>query len=187
MLFTQPCTPRAAAPERPARPIASALRWALIATAPLLMAQAAPQPDEAARILAAHNAARASLGLDPLRWNATLAAQAEQWAEQVARVDRLHHGLGSGSGQGENLWMGTRERFTVEEMVGRWVAEKQLFRHGRFPHNSLTGDWAAVGHYTQIVWRRTREVGCSLARGVRNDVLVCRYHEAGNVEGEWPY
>ncbi|HZV57197.1 MAG TPA: CAP domain-containing protein [Sphingobium sp.] len=159
----------------------------LLASAPLLMGPTPPQPDAAARILIAHNSARAALGLDPLHWNTTLAAEAQQWAGQVARAGWLHHGLGSGSGQGENLWMGTRERFTVEEMVGRWVAERHLFRHARFPDTSITGDWTQVGHYTQIVWRRTREVGCGLARSERADVLVCRYREAGNVRGEWPY
>jgi hypothetical protein len=41
-----------------------------------------------------------------------------------------------------------------------------------------------VGHYTQLIWPTTREVGCAVAKGQGNDVLVCRYAPAGNVLGE---
>jgi hypothetical protein len=34
------------------------------------------------------------------------------------------------------------------------------------------------------MWRDTRQVGCALAKGQENEILVCRYSAAGNVEGE---
>jgi hypothetical protein len=34
------------------------------------------------------------------------------------------------------------------------------------------------------MWRATRRVGCAVRRGEREDVLVCRYAEAGNYRGE---
>ena len=40
-----------------------------------------------------------------------------------------------------------------------------------------------MGHYTQIVWPETREVGRAMASGQRFDVLVCRYWPSGNVIG----
>ena len=72
-------------------------------------------------------------------------------------------------------------------MVGAWVREKQFFRPGVFPNNSTTGRVEDVGHYTQLVWRATTEVGCAQASSEREDILVCRYAEAGNYRGERPF
>jgi hypothetical protein len=41
-----------------------------------------------------------------------------------------------------------------------------------------------VGHYTQVAWRGTSQVGCARATGQKTDVLVCRYNNAGNYIGE---
>jgi hypothetical protein len=46
---------------------------------------------------------------------------------------------------------------------------------------------ADVGHYTQLVWRATTQVGCASASSEREDILVCRYAEAGNYRGERPF
>jgi hypothetical protein len=35
-----------------------------------------------------------------------------------------------------------------------------------------------------VVWRTTARVGCAMARSAREDILVCRYSEGGNVIGE---
>ena len=44
------------------------------------------------------------------------------------------------------------------------------------------------GHYTHIVWRDTREVGCGVATGADGSgVWVCNYNPAGNVDSESPY
>ena len=61
---------------------------------------------------------------------------------------------------------------------------QQYFVPGIFPPVSMTGNGADVGHYTQIVWRKTTEVGGAIATGGGNDVLVCRYSQPGNIIGE---
>jgi hypothetical protein len=139
------------------------------------------------RVLAAHNRERDALGIAPLRWNAELAVAARGWADHLARTGAFEHAPEQEEPQGENLWAGTRGRYALEAMVDGWVREKRHFRHGLFPNNSTTGRVEDVGHYTQLVWRDTREVGCAMARGGREDVLVCRYAEAGNYEGELPF
>jgi hypothetical protein len=138
-------------------------------------------------ILAAHNAARAEVGTPPLVWSDTLAADAAPWAQALARRGRLEHSAaGDRGGAGENLWMGTAGAYTPAEMVGGWAAERARFHPGVFPDVSKDG-WQAVGHYTQMVWRDTSEVGCALAHSERWDVLVCRYAPAGNMVGEAPF
>ena len=134
--------------------------------------------------LAVHNAERAEFGVAPLRWNAELAGEAEVWAMRLARENVLRHAsVQERGGRGENLWMGTAGFYGPAQMIGHFADEKQYFRPGAFPNVSNTGNWADVGHYTQIVWAQTREVGCSAVRNERFDVLVCRYWPAGNIRG----
>jgi hypothetical protein len=83
--------------------------------------------------------------------------------------------------------MGTRGAFAPGTMVRHWADEKKDFVYGTFPENSRTGDLEDVGHYTQIVWRDTRSVGCAIASNAEDDYLVCRYAASGNVMGEKPY
>jgi hypothetical protein len=90
----------------------------------------------------------------------------------------------AGPGQGENLWMGTAGSFSLEEMVGSWSVEKRLFTPGTVPNVSRSGHFSDVGHYTQMIWRRTTRVGCALHRSRANDYLICRYSPPGNVLGE---
>ncbi|MCB2065055.1 MAG: SCP-like extracellular [Erythrobacter sp.] len=135
----------------------------------------------AQRLLAEHNQARDAVGVPRLAWSARLAGEAQQWAEHLAQQGRMEHSSREGrGGAGENLWAGTAGRYGADRMVGAFVAERQYFRNGMFPRVSTTGNWSDVGHYTQVVWRETQEVGCAVARGEQWDFLVCRYWPAGN-------
>lgn len=135
-----------------------------------------------ARLLVLHNQARASVGAPPLDWDANLAEGAAAWAAQLGDNGMLEH---SGAEDlGENLWMGTADYYSLDAMVAGWTDEQRDFRPGRFPDVSRSGDWSAVGHYTQMIWRDTRSVGCGLYHGRQWDVLVCRYSPAGNVMGD---
>ena len=166
-------------------------RWLVLAAAPLLMAMtaSAARPhfrlaNFELRVLAAHNAERATLGLRPLAWDKGLALNAAMWARVQARTHGLHHDL-SLDVEGENLWRGTRGAYTPEDMVGLWIVEKRRFRNNPLPNASITGRLDDVGHYTQVVWRSTTEVGCAVADAAGGDeVMVCRYLEGGNVLGE---
>lgn len=130
-------------------------------------------------ILAAHNRYRAEVGVPPLQWSAILATSAQQWANQLAASGILQH-----SGAGENLAQGSNGAFSVTSLVDMWGSEKQYFIYGIFPEVSNSGSWSDVGHYTQMVWKNTTEVGCGLASGNGSDVLVCHYNPAGNVIGQ---
>lgn len=132
----------------------------------------------AERILELHNHERAAHALPPLSWNPALAKAAQPWAYRLARDGYLHHSTDSDTG--ENLWMGTSGFFSTDQMIGAFTGERRMFRPGVFPEVSTTGSWEDVGHYTQIIWPQTQQVGCAIASSNGMDVLVCRYWPAGN-------
>jgi hypothetical protein len=160
---------------------------AIIAISPLFMGAIDWPATFDERILAAHNQERLELGLEPLSWNPALAEQAQQWADYLAASGRFEHAPEDPYvPEGENLWAGTKGYYAPEARVDAWVREKQFFRMGVFPDNSTTGRVEDVGHYTQLIWRATTEVGCAQSTSAGEDILVCRYAEAGNYRGERP-
>lgn len=160
----------------------------IAAASPLLISGTTFRADFNDRLLAAHNAERAAVGVPPLKWNDELAADARQWAKELAASGRFEHSADDPNKpvEGENLWAGTPRAFSPEDMVGLWAAERKDYRPGVFPNNSRSGNVEDVGHYTQLIWRSSGEVGCASAVGSREEVLVCRYSDAGNVYGERP-
>lgn len=140
-------------------------------------------------VLGMHNDERDSLGLSPLVWDSALALDAARYARQMAATSRFQHSSKSSRSvpSGENLWMGPRRLYDYEVMIGSFLDEKPMFRRGgKLPDISSTGRWQDVGHYSQIIWRSTRKVGCALAEGANYDYLVCRYFPAGNAFGRGP-
>ena len=173
-----------------ARALAMSAVLGALATGAALTASATPESGKAVetKLLAAHNAERDRVGVPHLVWNPALASKAADWGRSLARRGVLEHSREAmREGTGENLWMGSAGQWPVEKMVGTFVAEKRMFRRAAFPNTSRTGNWADAGHYSQIVWHGTREVGCAVATGSGNDVLVCRYYPAGNIYGQKPY
>jgi len=139
----------------------------------------------ARELLMQHNRARDEASVPRLTWSSKLAGEAQAWAEVLAREGRMRHSTHEESGgAGENLWMGPAGYYGPDTMVGAFVNERQHYIHAAFPNISRTGKWQDVGHYTQVVWRDTREIGCAIARGRQDDFLVCRYWPAGNWMGE---
>ena len=161
---------------------------ALASASPLLLSAQGMHVGFDDRLLAGHNRARLAMGMAPMEWDNRLARDAQVWANKLASTGQFYHSpdVPGKPLEGENLWAGTTGAFTPEDMVGLWLKEKRFFRHGRFPNNSTTGNILDVAHYTQVIWHDTRKVGCALAHGNGEDVLVCRYSTYGNVVGDNP-
>ena len=155
---------------------------------------AAQEPKAVAGITAAHNRVRARVGVPPLRWNAQLAEVARRWANACVDQDAPRGMLDHSSGRsdlfegplGENLHATTAPVAYPMQAVADWAAEAKDYDHAR---NACRGG-AMCGHYTQVVWRTTREVGCAVGSCPRlrfSATLVCNYWPAGNWVGERPY
>jgi uncharacterized protein YkwD len=137
-------------------------------------------------VLQQHNAYRDSLKLPPLQWSASLANDALVWAQRLAKKGKASHDGSIRGAEGENLWWGTAGAFSYQDMVNFWANEKKDFQYGAFP-DCRTSSLAVVGHYTQIVWKNTRSVGCALVSNDKEQFLVCRYSPPGNIIGQNPY
>ncbi|MGD0865620.1 MAG: CAP domain-containing protein [Rhizomicrobium sp.] len=187
--------------DRLARMAASLAFAAVIATAcssatpvpmpeprPDLQQKSEPENRFARDVLAAHNSERARVGDPPLVWSDTLAQHAAVWAQHLAQLGRMEHSaLYLRPGEGENLWMGTANYFSTDAKIEYWTRERADFRYGEFPDISDKLPWNEVAHYTQIVWRDTKTVGCATAVNGKLEVLVCRYGPPGNWMGQKPY
>jgi uncharacterized protein YkwD len=130
-------------------------------------------------MLAGHNAVRKAVGVPALTWSAQLAAFAQQWANELIAHGQFVHRRNSP--YGENLYEITGARTTPAEVVNQWASESKNYR---YESNSCRG---VCGHYTQIVWRDTRRVGCAVARDAKTEVWVCNYDPPGNWIGKRPY
>jgi len=132
-------------------------------------------------MLAAHNAVRKSRHVGPLSWSNKLANTAQLWADHLLKTGRFYHR--PHPGYGENLFeiTGTVTSATPDEVVAGWSAEALDYDYSSNQCHS------ACGHYTQIVWRSTYEVGCAVARTTGREVWVCEYNPPGNIVGQKPY
>jgi pathogenesis-related protein 1 len=139
-------------------------------------------PDEAKTLLREHNRTRAEVGAAPLQWSPQVATSAQRWADHLADTScRMQHSRGSG--YGENLYMGTAGYYGVQDAALAWAREKRLYRGGVLRPDS----WAPSGHYTQMVWRETRHLGCGVSECDGMLVVVCHYDPQGNYLGRAPY
>ena len=152
-------------------------------------------PAEWADMLKAHNDARAGHCAAPLTWNAQLAAEAQAYADQC---NLTQHGS-----SGENL-----ADFTAHDDKGNpilpaasnaqafqkaWYCElnNYVFAAPVFTPGFTQNCAPPVnGHFTQVVWKDTRQLGCGKATctigGVKGTHWVCRYLPAGNVNATDP-
>jgi pathogenesis-related protein 1 len=141
-----------------------------------------PSPDRQAMsqaMLDAHNAVRARAGVSPMIWSDELAIVAQDWANHLIASNAFSHRPNNRFG--ENLYAITGGTASPVEVVGMWAAEARGYD---IRSNACTG---VCGHYTQIVWRQTRAVGCAIAANLYQQVWVCNYDPPGNFLGYRPY
>lgn len=136
---------------------------------------------ERQELLDYHNRIRGRVGTAPLRWSAAATAQAERWARVLAGRCDIEHSQGSGFG--ENLFMGTLGYYSVLDGARSWQEEKRDYA-GQPITLAVT---QVAGHYTQMVWHDTRELGCAKSVCSDNMILVCNYFPPGNYRGERAY
>ncbi|MFS7998057.1 putative CAP domain-containing protein [Helianthus anomalus] len=131
--------------------------------------------------LDAHNEARREVGVENMVWNATVAAYAESYANQRIGDCNLIHSSGP---YGENLAEGGGA-FTGVDAVNLWIGEKTFYDHS----SNTCAEGNECGHYTQVVWRNSVQLGCARVQCVNNGYwfVICNYYPPENYVGESPY
>lgn len=150
------------------------------------------EPPELAGITDAHNVVRGMVQtatpLPPLVWSDALEATAKAYGLMCINADGnkiMDHNPNRSAGHpyqvGENIYASSGNA-TAAGAVQSWASEKANYT---YPN----GYSPATGHYTQIVWRTTREVGCALVNCPNimfPSTIICDYGPAGNSGGA-PY
>jgi len=123
-----------------------------------------------------------------LTWSSTLAADASACAQTCP----TGHSSCDQNGAGENLYYAGSTVALVEDAnswdnaIQAWYGEEPSWDYV----SSTSSDGGVVGHFTQIVWKATSQVGCAMNvncnnkfNGYKNLVVVCRYSQPGNLMG----
>ncbi|MCX7257027.1 MAG: CAP domain-containing protein [Polaromonas sp.] len=149
---------------------------------------------EQADMVEAHNALRDEVGSPNLKWSAKLADTAQAWADTLKIKQACKTVHSHTPGAGENLYWASPLTYstgkvelvavTAPQTTASWGSEK---KHYSYDTNSCAAG-KVCGHYTQLVWKKSTEIGCGKA--ICNDksqVWVCQYAPAGNYLGQSPY
>jgi uncharacterized protein YkwD len=123
----------------------------------------------------AHNAHRARHCAGPLAWSPKLAQAAQSWADAL-KAQGCKFGHKPRNPYGENLAAGTSGTLDGQAVADMWYDEVKLYK---FPNGGFS---MQTGHFTQVVWRQTTQIGCGVATCNGMDIYVCEYDPAGNVD-----
>ena len=122
--------------------------------------------------LEAHNKFRAAHQAPALTWSSALARDAEAWAKKIAREGRLRH---DDTSDGENVFMVFGREIDGSDPVNSWYSEVKDYDF------SKSGWQTNTGHFTQVVWKDSKELGIGKAKSADGKVFVVgRYRPAGN-------
>ncbi|WAK00388.1 CAP family protein [Methylobacter sp. YRD-M1] len=159
-------------------PLASLLLIGISNTVPAASPAAAGLSPESTEILSAHNQYRRKHCAPALTWSPELARGAQAWANACTRnpenKDSFAHSdpTRSAEAYGENLYWGTSA--DANTAVDLWYSEVNQYD---FDRPRFSGH---VGHFTQLVWLGSRQLGCGLASCGGLNFWVCRYSPPGN-------
>lgn len=137
---------------------------------------------EAKEMVNRHNYHRAMVGVPDLKWSNELASYAQAWANHLAKsgCDMEHRDADE---YGENLFWGYGGDYTPTYVSDSWASEKKYWKGGTIKMRNFS----KVGHYTQMIWHNTTEVGCGKAVCRDGSVMiVCNYNPPGNYIGQSP-
>uniref|UniRef100_A0A5K3FBL7 SCP domain-containing protein n=1 Tax=Mesocestoides corti TaxID=53468 RepID=A0A5K3FBL7_MESCO len=127
--------------------------------------------------------------MELINYSIKLERLAMEWAAQCRweHPDPNYYTQYKGIGQNLALKSGPKQSFP--QMATIWYNEVFNYTYHSRRCSSV------CGHYTQMVWATTTEIGCAMQRcdSLRPEwtppvyLMACQYAPGGNYIGEWPY
>ena len=143
-------------------------------------------------LLEKHNSIRAKHKSPALTYSEAIAKIAQATSERYLELGKIEQKNEYYNGEllGENNYVcGGFTCFPpdIDTIMGYWYYREETFfdyAKGKTKQNYSM----YVGHFTQVVWRSTKYIGCGFARGKWNKYkdayyLNCKYYPAGNIKG----
>ncbi|XP_012623892.1 GLIPR1-like protein 1 isoform X2 [Microcebus murinus] len=126
-----------------------------------------------------------------MSWDAGLAKMAKAWANKCifqhnSCLDQSYGCYAAFEYVGENIWLGGTRIFTPNAAITSWYNETEFYDFDSLSCSKV------CGHYTQLVWAKSSNVGCAATMcpnlgGPSTAIFVCNYGPAGNFANMPPY
>ncbi|KAG0378508.1 hypothetical protein BGX24_003633 [Mortierella sp. AD032] len=116
-------------------------------------------------ILDTHNKYRKMHGVPDVTWNAEAAKFGDNYLQPCA----FKH---SGGKYGENLAAGQKD---FPAAIKAWYDEVSKYNF------KLPGFSGGTGHFTQVVWKNTKTIGCARRACPTWPIYICEYDPPGNI------
>lgn len=133
-------------------------------------------------MLTRHNYYRAQHQVNDLTRVAGIEDIAQNYSNYLASINSLEHSpkYYLGSKLGENLYYGPKYSTIGINSVDSWYEEVKDYDFNNPGYKS------GIGHFTQVVWKGSEQLGCGISCNSNNYCFVtCNYHPAGNVLGQF--
>lgn len=131
--------------------------------------------------LKTHNEYRQKHGVPPLKLSKELCTHAQNHANFLIKRSALSHS--NNPNYGENIYAISSNdpnlTITGDEAVRNWYKEVEKHTFGEEPTSLGTG------HFTQVVWKDTKELGVAFAKNGGRIIIVANYSPPGNYIGQY--
>ena len=160
-------------------------------------------------VLGFHNILRKENGLQSLEWDNKLAKRALEWGDFLKENENcvIRHPINSQkerdtyipNGNGQNLYSSfgfPNNTFNPQIGIQKMYDECNLYQRPE-EGQSRPNNFLGVGHFTQLIWKDTKKVGCARIECNQNlrdnnnnivngkgGMLVCNY-DKGNIDGQF--
>ena len=139
-------------------------------------------------LVSLHNKLRTKHRVGKLTKLAAIASMAQKTATNCAKIKTLQHSQDKYNGKpvGQNLYVKTNAPSAADVMNSWYYKEEPNYNY----QTGKSKNGGVIGHFTQVVWKNTQQIGCAVATGTYlayggSYYVCCNYFPAGNYYGEY--
>ncbi|KAL0979575.1 hypothetical protein UPYG_G00186810 [Umbra pygmaea] len=121
-----------------------------------------------------HNAYRKKHGSPPMTLSREVCNSAQKWADEWIKTKNAEKPHSNSEGYGENIYRASTNP-TAKQVVDKWYSEIQIYDF------SKPGYQPKTGHFTQVVWKESTELGVGVANDGKTYIVVGQYKLPGNI------